>query len=107
MSLTAAEQVLISAAQVAATTFCDFEREERAVGLIREVLPAIAVDANRPVYAIRVHAETMTLTSPTRAKDEYEGARRLLRGALVDFFEQRMAAAFMSWRGAARDIAEG
>lgn len=100
MSLTGAEQVLISAAQVAATTFCDFEREERAVGLIREVLPSISVDANRPVYAIRVHAEAMALASGKTGKDDYDAARRMLRLALVDFFEQRMAVAYMTWRGA-------
>jgi hypothetical protein len=107
MSLSAAEQVLISAAQVAATTFCDFDREERAVGLIREVLPAIPVDAARAVYAIRVHAEAMAGANDKVAKDEYDAARRLLRAALVDFFEQRMAVAYMSWRGPARDVAEG
>lgn len=100
MSLTAAEQALISAANVAATTFCDFEREARAVGLIREVLPALPVDASRPVYAIRVHAEAMARAEGATVKDEYETARRLLRAALVDFFEQRMAVAYMSWRGA-------
>lgn len=99
MSLTAAEQVLISAAQVAATTFLDFDRETRAVGIIREALPAIPVDANRPVYAIRVHAEAMALANGTTEKDAYEAARRLLRAALVDFFEQRMAVAYMSWCG--------
>jgi hypothetical protein len=105
MSLSAAEQVLISAAQVAATTFCDFDREDRAMGLIREVLPAIPVDAARAVYAIRVHAEAMSGANDNCAKDEYDAARRLLRAALVDFFEQRMAVAYMSWRG--RDVAEG
>ena len=99
MSLTGAEQVLISAAQVAATTFCDFAREERAVGLIREVLPAIPVDANRPTYAIRVHAEAMAAASGATRTGEYEAARRMLRLALVDFFEQRMAVAYMTWRG--------
>lgn len=99
MSLTAAEQVLISAAQVAATEFCNFDREARAVGLIREVLPAIPVDATRGVYAIRVHAETMAVADGKAAKDEYDAARRLVRAALVDFFEQRMAVAYMSWRG--------
>jgi hypothetical protein len=107
MSLTGAEQVLISAAHVAATSFCDFDREARAVGLIREVLPAIPVDAGRPAYAIRVHAEAMALAEAKTGKDEYEAARRLMRGALVDFFEQRMAVAYMSWRGTATDIAEG
>lgn len=99
MSLTAQEQVLIAAAQVAATTFCDFEREARAVGLIREVLPAIPIDATLAVYAIRVHAETMAHADSKAVKDDYEAARRLLRAALVDFFEQRMAVAYMSWRG--------
>lgn len=99
MSLTAAEQVLVAAAQVAATCFCDFEREARAVDLMREVMPDIPVDANRPTYALRVHAEAMVSGAAQACTDEYEAARRMLRFALTDFFEQRMAVAFMSWRG--------
>lgn len=99
MSLTAAEQVLVSAAQVAATAFCDFEREARAVELMREVIPDIPVDATRPAYALRVHAEAMVRGAGQNRTDEYEAARRFLRLALVDFFEARMAVAYMAWRG--------
>lgn len=92
-ALTVAEQVMVAAAVVVTTVSCDFAREERALDMVREVLPAVSIDATRSVYAVRVHCGSLANLAGAGDARAYDSARLRLRAALATYFEQRAAAA--------------